>query len=318
MAQKFTVSHDSPLLNYLFEMFPEQSRTGVKAYLKDERVIVNGENRCAFDWPLTKGDTIEILSKGASIGREMKIGAEESLERDGVKIVYEDEHLIVIVKNAGLPTIAPKSTDKNQRRAKSAYSLLTDYMHTEKRANIKAGTGDHKDSSRVFIVHRIDRDTSGLIVFAKDEYTKNLMQSKWDEMVIERKYIAVIEGRVEQESGRIESWLSESEKSLKMHSSPTPDLGGQHAVSYYKVLEERKRCSVLEFQLETGRKNQIRVHCSDVLRHPIVGDKKYGAESNFRGRIALHAKTLVFRNPYGNNRIMRFDAPVPKEFDYLK
>lgn len=317
MTQKYKVAHDSTLLEYLFEIFEGQSRTGVKAYLKDERVIVNGENTTAFDAPLRKGDRIEILSKGQSIGREMKIGAKENLEKNGVRIVFEDEHIIVINKNAGLPTISPKSSGKGGRRQVSAYSLLTDYMHTEKRADIKAGTGSYKASSRVFIVHRIDRDTSGLVLFAKDEYTKNLMQSKWDEMVYERKYTAVLEGRLETESGRIESWLTENEKSLKMASSPIPVEGGLHAVSYFRVVEYRKRCTVAEFELETGRKNQIRVHASQVLKHPIIGDKKYDSGSNFGGRIALHARTLVFRNPYGG-QTMRFESPIPMEFNKLK
>ena len=315
MAQIFIINNDSTLLNCLYELFPGQSRTGVQAYLKDRRVIVTKKNISAFDYPVKKGDTIEILSKGASIGREMKLEAKDILARNGVRIIYEDEHLIVIDKNAGLPSIAPKS--KSDRRVKSAYSLLTDYMHTEKRANIKSGEGDYKASSRVFVVHRLDRDTSGLLLFAKDEYTKQLMQSKWNEMVLERKYIAVLEGRPDKDSGRIESWLSENEKSLKVSSSPVPVEGGQHAVSYFKVLEARKRCCVVEFELETGRKNQIRVHASKVLGKPIIGDKKYDAVSGFKGRIALHAKTLVFRNPYGG-MTMSFESPVPVEFDYLK
>lgn len=315
MAQRFTVVHDSALLNYLFEIFPGQSRTGVKAYLKDERILVNGENRTAFDWPLRKGDTLEVISKGASIGRDMKIGATENLQKKGIEIVYEDEHIIVIVKNAGVPTISTRSSS-NGAREKSAYSLLTDYMHTEKRANIKAGTGNYQDSSRVFIVHRLDRDTSGLLVFTKDEYTKELMQSKWNEMVLERKYVAIIEGHVPQKEGRLESWLTENEKSFKMSSSPV-DNGGLHAVTDYRVIEEYRRSSMLEFELETGRKNQIRVHASEMLGHPIVGDKKYGSTLSFGGRIALHAQTLVFRNPYGG-RILRFESPVPQSFDRLK
>ncbi len=315
MAQKFRVSEDSPLLEYLFIKFPGQSRTGVKAYLKDSRVIVNGECRTAFDWPLHKGDTLEILSKGASIGRDMKDDALETLRKHGVSIVFEDEHLIVIDKNAGLPTISAGKS-KDGRRNVSAYSLLTDYMHTEKRADIKAGTGSYAASSRVFIVHRLDRDTSGLLVLAKDEYTKNLMQSKWEEMVFERKYIAVVEGRIGQKEGRVESWLTENEKSLKMSTSPV-DNGGLHAVTYYKVTEEGGKFSRVEFQLETGRKNQIRVHSAEVLGHPIVGDKKYGSRLNFGGRIALHAQTLVFRNPYGG-RVLSFESPVPQTFDRLK
>lgn len=315
MAQRFKVSHDSALLNYLFEIFPGQSRTGVKAYLKDGRVLVNGENRTAFDWPLKAGDSLEVISKGASIGRDMKVDATESLQKKGIEIVFEDEHLIVVVKNAGMPTISTRSSRESVREM-SVYSLLTDYMHTEKKANIKAGTGGYKDPSRVFIVHRLDRDTSGLLVFAKDEYTKDLMQSKWSEIVFERKYVAVVEGRLDQKEGRIESWLTENEKSFKMSSSPV-DNGGLRAVTHYRVTDETKRFSFVEFQLETGRKNQIRVHAADVLGRPIVGDKKYGSTLSFGGRIALHAQTLVFRNPYGG-RTLRFEAPLPQSFERLK
>jgi len=315
MAQKFTVTHDSPLLAYLLEVFQGQSRTGVKAYLKDDRVVVNGQNHTAFDWPLKKGDTIEIVSKGASIGRDMKIGAKEMLQKEGVAIVYEDDHLIVVEKNAGVPTISQKTGTKDGKRIKSVQSLLTDYMHTEKRADIKAGTGTYSASSRVFVIHRLDRDTSGVLVFAKDQYTKELMQSKWNEMVLERKYVAIVEGHPDQEQGRIESWLTENEKSLKVSSSPI-DNGGQRAVSHFKKLAQNKKFSVLEFELETGRKNQIRVHASDVMGLPIVGDKKYGSQCSFGGRIALHARSLVFRNPFGG-KVLRFDSPVPDSFGRL-
>ena len=315
MAQKYRITDDSPLLEYLFTLFPGQSRTGVKSYLKDSRVLVNGECRTAFDWPLRKGDTLEIMSKGASIGRDMKNDAVETLAKRGIRIVFEDEHLIVIDKNAGMPTIST-GTSKDGKRAMTVYSLLTDYMHTEKRAGIKAGTGSYSSPSRVFVIHRLDRDTSGLIVFAKDEYTKNLMQSKWDETVLERKYSAVVEGHPDRKEGRIESWLTENDKSLKMHSSPV-DNGGQRAVTRFKVIEERQRFTCMEFELETGRKNQIRVHAADVLGHPIAGDKKYGSTVNFGGRIALHAQTLVFRNPYGG-RILSFESPLPEAFDRLK
>lgn len=315
MAQKFKVSHDSPLLEYLFELFPEQSRTGVKAYLKDDRIIVNGENRTSFDWPLKAGDTLEVLTKGASIGRDMKIGAHETLQRQGITIVFEDEHLIVIDKNAGMPSVSTRN-QKNGGREKSAYSLLTDYMHTEKRANIKAGTGAYRDSSRVFIVHRLDRDTSGLLLFAKDERTKDLLQSKWNDLVLERSYTAMVEGHLNERRGTVQSWLTENEKSLKMSSSPT-DNGGLKAVTRFEVIEETARYSKVRFELETGRKNQIRVHAAEVLGHPIVGDKKYGASTNFNGRIALHAGRLVFRNPYGG-RVESFESPLPLSFERLK
>ena len=311
MAQRFTVSHDSSLLNCLFELFPQQSRTGVKAYLKDGRVLVNGENRTAFDWPLKAGDTVEILSKGASIGRDMKEDALTLLRREGISIVYEDAHLLVIDKNAGVPTTTQKSA-KDGKRAKSVQSLMTDYMHTEKRANIKAGTGSYSDSSRVFLIHRLDRDASGLMLLAKDEYTKELLQSKWNELVQDLTFTALLEGCPEQKSGRIESWLTENPKSLKMMSSPEDD-GGMRAVTHYRVVSERSKFAVVDFRLETGRKHQIRVHAAEVLGHPIAGDRKYGSSVSFGGRTALHAGSLTLRNPYGGE-ILRFSSPLPAVF----
>lgn len=314
MAQRFSVPHDSSLLNCLFELFPQQSRTGVKAYLKDGRVLVNGQNRTAFDWPLKAGDTIEIISKGASIGRDMKEDAESLLGREGISVVYEDAHLIVIDKNAGVPVSATKNA--SGRRMKSVQSLMTDYMHTEKRANIKAGTGSYKDSSRIFLIHRIDRDASGLMLLAKDEYTKELIQSKWDELILDITFTALLEGCPEQKSGRIESWLTENPKSLKMMSSPEDD-GGMRAVTRYRVTAERSRFCVAEFRLKTGRRHQIRVHAAEVLGHPVAGDRKYGSAVSFGGRLALHAGSLAFRNPYGGE-VLRFTSPLPAAFGLMK
>ena len=315
MAQRFTVPHDSPLLDCLFELFPQQSRTGVKACLRDGRVLVNGENRTAFDWPLKAGDTIEILSKGASIGRDMKEGAVSMLRREGISIVYEDAHLIVIDKNAGVPVNSPKNT-VGRRYAKSVQSLMTDYMHTEKRADIKAGTGSHKDSSRVFLVNRIDRDASGLMLLTKDEYTTELLHSKWSELILDITFTALLEGCPEQKSGRIETWLTENPKSLKMMSSPEDD-GGMLAVTRYRITAERNRFCVAEFRLETGRRHQIRVHAAEVLGHPVAGDRKYGSSVSFGGRLALHAGSLALRNPYGGE-IMRFTSPLPAAFGQMK
>ena len=303
---KYTVKHNSPLLAYLFEIMPDQSRTSVKKYLSDERVVVNGEPTTAFDHPLSEGDRLEIISKGASITREVYTNAAEEAARKGVKIVYEDEWVVVIDKKAGLPTIR-----KANGEGDTAYSVLSSYVKA------KAGAERHhlkiygKGPARVFIVHRIDLGTSGLLVFAKDEQTKNLLQSKWNQMVIERKYKAVVEGSVQPESGTVESWLTENEKSMKMSSSPIDD-GGEHAVSHYRTIQGGKRYSLLEFELETGRKNQIRVHCQD-LGHPIAGDRKYDAKTNPLKRLGLHAESLVFYHPH-TNEIMRFRSPAPKEF----
>lgn len=338
MAQKFTAKQDASLLNFLFESYPETSRTTVKGYLTNGRVLVNGQKVTAFDWLLHARDRVEIIPKGASIANEMKSDAVSDLAKKGIEILYEDQHLIVVTKRAGLPTISPKT---GQHEA-NLYSMLMDYMHTGKVADRRAAGMSKKGrgkqiaadpeaaavvyrKARVFVVHRLDRDTSGVLVFAKDERTKDLLQSKWNDMVLERRYVAVVEGHPQKDEGRIETWLTENEKSLKMMSSPT-DNGGMRAVTYYRVVEKMKNLSLMEFELETGRKNQIRVHTSSVLGCPIVGDEKYGSSSRFVvkapnnftcRRIALHAKTLVFRHPFGDE-VLSFDVPIPEEFAKLK
>lgn len=308
-SMKYIVKHTSPLLGYLYEIMPGQSRTSVKKYLEDSRIQVNGEIVTAFNHPLSEGDSIVLIPKGVAITESVRTGAKEEAASKGVRIIYEDEWIIVIDKKAGVPTIRQSTKESD-----TAYSILTSYVKA------KAGAERHhlkiygKGPARVFIVHRIDMGTSGLLVFAKDERTKDLLQSKWSSMVIERKYRAVVEGTITPPNGMVESWLTENAKSFKMNSSPVDD-GGEHAVSHYRTVEPGKRYSAVDFELETGRKNQIRVHCQD-LGHPIAGDRKYGAATNPIKRLALHAATLVFRHPH-TNETMRFVSPVPKEFDAI-
>lgn len=312
MAQIFKAKGDASLLSFLYESLKGQSRTSIKNYLSKGQVAVNGQKIKAFDWPLKAGDEVEVIPKGVSIADNMMHKAVDDVEKNGVKIVYEDDHLIVIDKRAGLPTIAPRNGQVGHER--NAYSILTDYMHRQKRAGDKASV--RIASNRVFIVHRLDRDTSGLLVFAKDERTKDILQSKWNELVLERKYIAILPGTLTPEKGTVTSWLTENEKSLKVSSSPTDD-GGQMAVTHYNTISKNAHYSKVAFELETGRKNQIRVHAATDLGHPIVGDEKYGSKEKFGGRIALHAATLSFRNPYGNE-VLKFESPLPREFSRLK
>lgn len=306
---KYTVQHSSPLLKYLYEIMPDQSRTSVKRYLEDSRIQVNGEIITAFDHQLRHGDVIAVVPKGVAITESVRTGAKEEAASKGVKVIYEDEWIIVIDKKAGVPTIRQSTKESD-----TAYSILTAYVKA------KAGAERHhlkiysKGPARVFIVHRIDMGTSGLLLFAKDERTKDLLQSKWNSMVLERKYRAVVEGSIVPPNGTVESWLTDNEKSFKVSSSPVDD-GGEHAVSHYRTVVPGKKYSAVDFELETGRKNQIRVHCQD-LGHPIVGDRKYGASTNPIKRLGLHAATLVFRHPQ-TNEILRFTSPVPKEFDAI-
>ncbi|HEX3010800.1 MAG TPA: RNA pseudouridine synthase, partial [Syntrophomonadaceae bacterium] len=167
--------------------------------------------------------------------------------------------------------------------------------------------------NRIFIVHRLDRDTSGVMLFAKNEGVKHLLQDTWKEVMVDRAYVAVVEGQVKEKEGTIKSWLKETKTKL-MYSSSTPG-DGLEAITHYKVLQAAAKYSLMELRLETGRKNQIRVHMKDI-GHSIIGDKKYGADTNPIGRLGLHAHILAFKHPT-SGEIMRFETEVPRKFSRL-
>ena len=171
----------------------------------------------------------------------------------------------------------------------------------------------HHPKNRIYVVHRLDKDTSGIMLFAKNEKMKATLQENWKEIVTERMYTALVEGNVKKQSGTITSWLTES-KTFKMYSSSF-DNGGKQAITHYKKIRGNKNYSLLEVMLETGRKNQIRVHMEEI-GHPIVGDKKYGAHGNPLKRVGLHATTLVFKHPVTGKQ-MKFTSKVPKKFNKL-
>ena len=222
-----------------------------------------------------------------------------------LEIVYEDQWLIVVDKPSGL-----LSMSTGRKGDVTAYSILNDYC-------------------RVFIVHRLDRDTSGLLVFAKNQDTKLALQENWDEAVQERKYLATLEGDIEDEEGWIESWLYESPKSMKVHSfalreDDTPErpprkgwqFASTHCITLKRFSIEGQAYTNVECELETGRKNQIRSH-SEWIGHPIAGDKKYGAQTNPFGRLALHAHRLSFIHPW-TGKVMEFTSPLPKSLKLPK
>ena len=229
-----------------------------------------------------------------------------------LKIVFEDDWLIVVEKPSGLLTMA---TDKG--REITAYSMLYDYICEG------ASKKRNAPQPRIFIVHRLDRDTSGLLVFAKDEETKRALQDNWEEAVQERRYIAILEGQINDEEGYIETWMYENPRSLMVHcydlrKEDTPEKpprkDWKYASSHCRKLRDLsidgKAYTEVEFNLETGRRNQIRVH-SQHIGHPIAGDKKYGAMTNPFGRLALHAQGLSFIHPW-TGKTMRFTAKMPK------
>lgn len=281
----YEVKEATTLLPFLLEAVAGSGRNAIKSMLARGQISVNGKSVTVYNHELKAGDKVEVSK-------------ERIVERPplaGLSIVHEDDDLIIVVKDAGLLSI---SADKENENEVTAYRQLMAYVRSQ----------DPK--SRIFIVHRLDRDTSGIMMFAKNEAAQQTLQNEWQERVKERAYIALVDGLVRKPSGTITSWLRES-STLKMYSSFRQG-DGLHAVTHYKTLQTSRNFSLLEVQLETGRKNQIRVHMEDI-GHPIAGDKKYGSRSRSIGRLGLHAKTLEFLHP-ATDKLMRFEAGIPKSF----
>lgn len=277
------VSEPTELMKFLIEKFPEKSRTTIKSMLAHKQVTVGDLVTTQFDFPLKRGQMVYINKKKS----------EEKPRFRGMRIVHEDADIIVIEKGSGLLSIA---TDTE--KSKTAYSMLNEYVKRFDPKNL------------IYIVHRLDRDTSGLMMFAKSKKVQEALQKDWNDSIIERSYVVVVEGIVDKTEGTVTSWLKEN-KALVMYSSQIPD-DGQKAITHYKVLKADKQFSLLEVKLETGRKNQIRAHMKDI-GHPVTGDKKYGAKLNPIGQMGLHARVLAFKHPV-TGRMFRFDTPIPGKF----
>lgn len=283
VIETYPVREASRLLDFLIASMPERKRTAIKNLLSHNQIAVNGQPVTQFDTELKPGDEVK-----ANLTREFRVFYNRRL-----KIVYEDDDIIVVNKGYGLLSMG---TDKIKEG--TAYSILRDYMKWKDPRN------------KLFIVHRLDRDTSGLMVFAKSEEAKNRLQHNWNNMVISRKYLAVVEGKPEPEEGVVRSYLAENSR-FEVYSTDKPEEG-QLAITRYKTLRSRNGYSLMEVSLDTGRKNQIRVHMKD-LGHPIAGDRRYGAKSSPIHRMALHAQTLRFVHPM-TRKDMNFSTPVPASF----
>lgn len=286
----FVVNETISLLNFLMAKMGGMSRTSVKQLLTQRRVTVAGAVQPRGDYTVMKGDRVVVSS-----GR-----GNTTLTHPKLSVLYEDEHLIVVYKRPGLLTMPtrPESSET------TALSILRAYVRRENRRN------------SVFVVHRLDRETSGVLVFARSQALQEYMRMYWRQLVTERTYIALVEGVLPQKEGTITSWLTEDKRNAIVYSSPT-DNGGQQAITHYKTLRcsEDGQWSLVELHLETGRTNQIRVHMQS-LGHPVVGDRKYGFGNEYSpiDRLCLHAKVLAFIHPATEKKV-RFEAPVPKEFN---
>jgi 23S rRNA pseudouridine1911/1915/1917 synthase len=279
---EWVVKEPTELLKYLLETLTNRSRNSVKALLTRGQIAVNGKVSTKHNHALQPGDQVSI---------RFGVQAEE-VKMAGVEIIYEDADIIVIEKEAGLLTIASED-----ERTMTAYRQLTEHVRS---ANPK---------NRIYILHRLDRDTSGVMMFAKSKEIQQALQNTWHESVSERAYVALVEGAVKQ-GGTVTSWLKET-KSFLMVSSQRQD-DGKKAVTHYKVIQSNRNFSLLQINLETGRKNQIRVHMQDI-GHPIVGDKKYGSRNNSLRRLGLHAHVIAFTHPT-SGKSLRFESKVPKVF----
>ncbi|MEN6461883.1 MAG: RluA family pseudouridine synthase [Syntrophomonas sp.] len=283
---KLLVSEPVELMKFLIEKLPGKGRNNIKSLLAHRQVLVNDEVVTQYNHPLRENQEVII---NWSLVRDKEQGR-------SLKILYEDTEIIVMDKPAGLLSIA---SDKEKEY--TAYHQLTDYVREDDPEN------------RIFIVHRLDRDTSGVMLFAKNEEVKHLLQDAWKEIMVDRAYVAVVEGRVENKEETIKSWLKETKTKL-MYSSSIPG-DGLEAITHFKLLQAISKYSLLELRLETGRKNQIRVHMKDI-GHSIIGDKKYGATTNPIGRLGLHAHILAFKHPT-SGELMRFETEVPRKFSRL-
>ncbi|MBI5075850.1 MAG: RluA family pseudouridine synthase [Nitrospirae bacterium] len=264
------------------------TKTKIRQLLKHRAIAVNGKLVTGHDHLLSAGDILALDTKPEP-GRDI-------LVKHDIEVLHEDDAVMVINKPSGLLSIATE----NEKR-ETAYYLLNAYF--------KERNPSRPD--RIFIVHRLDRETSGLLVFAKNEAAKKKLQEAWEHA--EKKYYAVVEGVPKKREGKIESYLNET-KAFKVYSAAMSEET-KHAVTRYKVIKADKAHALLELILDTGRKHQIRVHLSD-MGYPIVGDKKYGALSNPIRRIALHAYSLSFPHPLTKKK-MEFTTPIPPAFGSL-
>ena len=272
------VKTETTLLPFLLEHVKGISRNSVKNLLTRRQVLVEGTPVTRHDHVLKPAMKVEILAAGS--------------KAPAFPILYEDDDILVVDKPAGLLCVA---TEKE--RNKTAYHMVSDYLK---------GKGQ-----KVFIVHRLDKDTSGVLMFAKSEAVKRAYQDNWDKLVKQRTYLALVEGTPKNPEGTIRSYLKETDTHL-VYSVDYPGGSAKEAITHYRLLRQKGELSLLEVELETGRKNQIRVHMKD-LGHPVTGDRKYDAKLNNLGRLGLHAHIIRVVNPF-TKKEMTFTAPAPKGF----
>ena len=283
---EYIVERDAPLLEYLLSTLTRLSRNKIKDTLKGHGVKVDGSVVTRHDFPLRRGMKLSVSKTKRN---------NDTFKNRYVKIVYEDRYLVVIEKNIGILSMAAGHKSLNVKAVLDSYFRST------------------RQRCLAHVVHRLDRDTSGLMIYAKDMETERILESDWHNIVYDRRYVAVVSGEVIDEGGTITGWLKDNSAYIT-YSSPV-DNGGKYAVTHYHTLARTTEYSLVEYSLETGRKNQIRVHSAD-MGHPVCGDSKYGNGDDPLHRLCLHAYVLCFRHPV-THRCMEFSTPIPPLFRSL-
>ena len=281
----FQVTEEQPLLEFLLSNV-KQSKNKIKLTLQGQGVKVNGKTVTQFDYMLEPGMKVAVSKTKRN---------QQAFKSRYVKIVYEDRWLIVIEKQPGILSMAGGHSSLNVK------TVLDDYFKKS------------RQKCTAHVVHRLDRDTSGLMVYAKDMETEQILEHNWHQIVYDRRYVAVLSGEMEQDDGTIENWLKDN-KAYITYSSPV-DNGGKLAITHFHVLDRTTDHSLVEFKLETGRKNQIRVHAAD-MGHPVCGDVKYGNGDDPLHRLCLHAWLLCFEHPW-THQPMEFETTIPATFKHL-
>lgn len=282
--KEYTVKNNEELLSFLINTLSNTSRNNIKKILSSHCVGVNGSPVSQYNYQLYKGDKVIISKSPLKSRKEGKFGLE---------IIYEDDEFIVINKPNGLLSI---STDKE--KIKTAYKLVLDYL-------LKKDKHNH-----LFVVHRLDKETSGVLMFCKNEKLRDDLQSDWNNLVIKRGYYAVVDGILKDKEGTIKSYLKSNKENLMYIVKSSKDA--QFCITNYKVINESNEYSLLDVNISTGRKNQIRVQLGSI-GHNVIGDDKYGEPSDPINRLGLHSYALHFYHPY-THKLYKFEAKMPKIF----
>ena len=270
---EYIIDKEIILFDYLKEILPNKSKNNIKSLLKNECIYINNKIITKYNYLLKENDILYIKYKTSNLD-----------------IIYEDNNIIVIDKPSALLTIS-----NEKEKVKTLYHYVLEYLKMKKQ--------------KVFIIHRLDKDTSGIVVFAKNEKIKKLYQDNWNDLVIKRGYIAVVCGKTK-DKDTIKSYLKEN-SNMMVYSS----YDGKLAITNYEKIKSNNKYTMLQIYIDTGRKNQIRVHMKE-NGTPIIGDKKYGNKNNSLKRLGLHANILIIRNPI-NNKILEFTSNYPYEFDKI-